>query len=94
MPNEGGVWRDGLGVKNTSCSCKEPVFSSQHPHGSPKLSVAPILGDLTHSSHLCGHQAHLGCTCVHGGKALKHIEKKRERKVGHPGALMGTAGCL
>ena len=42
-------WRDGLAVKSTSCSSRGPEFNSQHPHGSSKLSVTPVPGDLTPS---------------------------------------------
>lgn len=34
-------------VKSTGCSCIEPRFGSQDPHGSTQPSATPVPGDLT-----------------------------------------------
>lgn len=35
----------GSEVKSTGCFSTEPRFNSQHPHGTPQWSVAPVPGD-------------------------------------------------
>ena len=46
-------------VKSAGCSCKEPRFNSQHPHGGSQPSITPAPGDLMLSSGLCGHCMHM-----------------------------------
>lgn len=59
--------RDGLLVKNTCHSCKEPRFSSQNP----QPSVIPVPRDLSHNSDLLWHQKHT-CTCCTNTHACKY----------------------
>jgi hypothetical protein len=42
-------WRYGSEVKSTGCFSRGPGFNSQHPHGSSKLSITSVPGDLTPS---------------------------------------------
>ena len=51
-------WRGPLVGNNTHCFSKGPEFNSQHSHGASQLPTAPLPGDLTTSSHLCGHHAY------------------------------------
>ena len=54
-------WRDGSAVNNSYCSCKEPRFESQHPHGSSQPSVTQVPGNMTS----CVHTVHINlCVCV------------------------------
>lgn len=46
-----------LTVKRTCCSCRGPGFSSQNMHGGSQPLVTPVLGDVTPSLDLWGHQS-------------------------------------
>jgi hypothetical protein len=46
-------------VHSTSCSVREPMFGSQHPHGPSQPSVTPFPGDPVPSSGLYGHCTHI-----------------------------------
>lgn len=63
------VWKDGLVIKNTCCSCRRPEFSSQYPHGCSQLLVTLVLGYLVpfltsagnsyvHGAHTCMQTKH------------------------------------
>lgn len=69
--NEKWGWRDASVGNNTHCFSKGPVLNSQHLHGASQLPTAPLPGDLTPSSSLCGHQAH---TDMHSGKNTHTIK--------------------
>uniref|UniRef100_A0A8C6QTS0 Collagen, type V, alpha 3 n=1 Tax=Nannospalax galili TaxID=1026970 RepID=A0A8C6QTS0_NANGA len=47
-----GWGRAGGGLGSTGCSCREPRFDSQHPHGSQQPTVDPVPGDPMPSSDL------------------------------------------
>lgn len=52
---------DSSVVKSTCCSCKDPRFSSWHPHVPHHHQVSPDPGNLMQSSGLqrhCMHSAH------------------------------------
>ena len=51
-------WRDGSVVKSTSCFCREPGFSSQHPQGSSQPSGRQFRGIW------CPLLAPTGATCT------------------------------
>lgn len=53
-------------VKSTGQSYRGPRFDSHYPHGAHKLLVAPVPGNPTTSSGLCGQCTHV----VH-----KHADK-------------------
>jgi len=54
-------WRDGLAVKSSGCSSREPWFNSQYPHegSQPPVTVDPR--DPTPSSGLLGQQTFGWC---------------------------------
>lgn len=72
------MWRDGSNVKSTSCSCRESMFTFQHPHGGswsavvliPRYPVIP----LTSSGIRHTHDAHT----YNQAKTLIHIKLKNK----------------
>lgn len=54
-----GLWRVGMLTKNTGYCSNGPGFDFQHLHGSPQLSVIPVLGDPITFSGLSGYQIHM-----------------------------------
>jgi hypothetical protein len=64
-----GAWKV---VKRTDCSCRGPRLGSQHPHGSPQLSLTPVPGDMMPSTGLCGHASK---TSIHRKQVNKQINK-------------------
>ena len=69
--------RDGSVVKSICCSCRESIFSSQHPHGDLQLPLILVPGDLM-SSDLLGYQAQ---TCAHTDRQNCHTHKINESKI-------------
>lgn len=64
LKNKAEGWRDGPVVRSTYCSCWGPELCSKHPHGGSQPSVAPVPANLTPSSGLCRHQAHMSYTDI------------------------------
>lgn len=58
------VWREGPGVKSTSCSCQGPGLGSQHPHDSSQHCITPVPGDMKSSSGFHRHQVCMWCTQI------------------------------
>ena len=56
--NVAGGWKIGSAVISTGNSYKGSRFNFQYPHDL-LLSVTLLLGDLTHSYSLLGHQVHI-----------------------------------
>lgn len=59
-------WETG---KNTSCSCRRPRSSSQHPHGCSQLPITPVPGDANPLLYVV-HVSSLSYT---------HFQKKKKR---------------
>lgn len=57
-------WRDGSVVKSTHCTCRGPMFSSQHSQGHSQPSETLVPGNLTGSPGLCGHCMYMVQRCV------------------------------
>lgn len=51
----GWGWKDGLLIKDSSCSCRGQGFHSQHPHGCSQLSITTAPVDLMPSSDIRRH---------------------------------------
>lgn len=74
FPSEG--WDGGsVGRRSTGCSCRQPGLGSQHPHGSLKLSLIPVLGAsnstrYTHSAFSYMQAKH----CIHKSKYTLKIK--------------------
>jgi hypothetical protein len=62
--------------KCTGCSSRGLGFSSQHPHGSSQLSVAPISGVWGLHRHSCKQTTNAHKTKIN--KSLKKEEKEGE----------------
>ena len=73
-----GVLERWFMVENTFCSCREPSFSSQHPHSNAGTPVTPVPRDLVLISVKYGHQAHKFYAHIQSGKTLVHIKIKTE----------------
>lgn len=79
-------------AQNTGCSWRGPRFDSQHPDGSSQEPATPTVGDLTFSSGLIRHCAHVvhRCTPIHikrnlrkrkkGGKEEERRERKKRKR--------------
>lgn len=59
-------------VKNIGSSARRLRFYSKH-HVCSQLSVTSVPADPTHSSGLCGNQAHMCHTEMHPGNTPMHI---------------------
>lgn len=66
-------------VESTSCTCREPCFSSWYPNGSSEPSAIAVLGDLM-PLDLCGHQAQMWYPYIYVGKRFIHIKNKIKSK--------------
>lgn len=64
----------------TDCSCREPGFGSQDPHGSSQTFLTLVLGDLMpsllHSDQVC-----MWCTYLHEGRTLIHVKSKLKERI-------------
>jgi hypothetical protein len=70
-------WRDGLEVKRTFCSFREPGFNFQYPHHDSQVYVSLVPGDLTP----CMHIEHIHtCTCMCTCKTFIYTKLNKQVK--------------
>lgn len=63
-----GILERGPEVKSTFCSCREPRFCPQLPHGSSQPPMAPVPGDpWCLLSSMGNDQAYMWCTYIFAG---------------------------
>lgn len=59
-----GVWRDDSTIKNTSYSCRGPMFGTQHPQSDSQPFVTTVLESSVPSSDYHRQQAWHGTICT------------------------------
>ena len=65
-------------IRSTSCSCRGPGFSSQHPCGDSQSSIAPVAGELTPSFDILQAAGLHRCIYTPSGKTLMPINTSKD----------------